>query len=102
MFWETPLPASSICTLSRSSWCTFRPPVHLYTSATIHVPLRCSQASLKNYLRAVLAIQHGCVRGSIPVSRPTGGKPGKKTTKKGTSTGGLVEKEATRRAALSM
>ena len=23
MFWETPLPASSICTLSRSSWCTF-------------------------------------------------------------------------------
>ncbi|CAB1103048.1 unnamed protein product [Ectocarpus sp. CCAP 1310/34] len=63
------------------------------------------QASLKNYLRAILAIQYGCVRGSIPVWRPVDGK---KATKGADSTsdeaalrGGLAESEATGRAALS-
>ncbi|CAM9490924.1 unnamed protein product, partial [Ectocarpus sp. 12 AP-2014] len=63
------------------------------------------QASLKNYLRAILAIQYGCVRGSIPVWRPDDGK---KVTKGAASTsdeaalaGGLAESEATGRAALS-
>ncbi|CAM9200493.1 unnamed protein product [Ectocarpus sp. 13 AM-2016] len=63
------------------------------------------QASLKNYLRAILAIQYGCVRGSIPVWRPDDGK---KSTKGAASTsdeaalrGGLAESEATGRAALS-
>ncbi|CBJ30041.1 DNA helicase II [Ectocarpus siliculosus] len=63
------------------------------------------QASLKNYLRAVLAIQHGCVRGSIPVWRPDGGKKAAKgaasTSGKAALRGGLAESEATGRAALS-
>ncbi|CAM9374781.1 unnamed protein product [Ectocarpus sp. 4 AP-2014] len=62
------------------------------------------QASLKNYLRAVLAIQHGCVRGSIPVWRPDDGK---KATKGAASTSGEAALRgglavlATGRAALS-
>ncbi|CAM9265174.1 unnamed protein product, partial [Scytosiphon promiscuus] len=65
------------------------------------------QASLKNYLRAVLAIQHGCVRGSIPVWRSNGG--GGKPSKAGDTNSGkaglrraLPESEATGRAAISI
>ncbi|CAM9309505.1 unnamed protein product, partial [Hapterophycus canaliculatus] len=65
------------------------------------------QASLKNYLRAVLAIQHGCARGSIPVWRSNGGggKPGKAGDTNSGKTGlrqGLRKSGATGRAALSI
>lgn len=63
------------------------------------------QASLKNYLRAVLAIQHGCARGSIPVWRQAGGKmSGKAAAANSVEAGlreGLLESQATGRAALS-
>lgn len=64
-----------------------------------------SQASLKNYLRAVLAIQHGCVRGSIPVWRPDDGnkaiKGAASTSDEATLRRRLAVSEATGRAALS-
>lgn len=62
-----------------------------------------AQASLKNYLRAVLAIQHGCVRGSIPVWGPAGRGKSRKSANSAEPRlrEGLVESEATGRAALS-
>lgn len=69
-----------------------------------------SQASLKNFLRAVLAIQHRCVRGSIPVWRPRGGVGGKQSKQEGAEKetanaalrGELAEFGATGRMALSL
>lgn len=63
------------------------------------------QASLKNYLRAVLAIQHGLTRGSIPVWWPSDVKPSKTvamTTVKAASRRELLQSEATGRMALSV
>eukprot|EP00752_Nemacystus_decipiens_P009008 g8041.t1 len=64
------------------------------------------QASLKNYLRAVLAIQHGCVRGSIPIWRRAGGERSRQAAVGNSAEagvgGGMVESKATTgRAALS-
>lgn len=64
------------------------------------------QASLRNYLRAVLAIQHGRPRGSIPVWAAAGGGRVKKSTSANSAEpslreGLLVESEATGRSALS-